>query len=308
MSYAIPLLIALGLDAWLGEPDKLWTRVPHPAVLMGRIVGATDRQFNTGGTARGRGVAALALFMAIGAGLGLIIGALPGGPLLEIALAAILLAQRSLVDHVSDVAVALNRSVEDGRAAVARIVGRDTGQMDSAQVGRAAIESAAENLSDAVVAPAFWFLVAGLPGMLVYKMVNTADSMIGYRTDRHTGFGWASARMDDLLNLIPARLTALAIAALHGGLGSWRAIAADARRHRSPNAGWPEAAMSRALGIALSGPRRYHGHLSDDPFVNPDGRSEAGPRDIHAAVLVLWRVWSALMVLTLAAALVSALG
>ena len=298
MNSAVALVIALGLDGWLGEPRWLWRHAPHPAVLMGRLVGWTDTRFNGGGPGRARGLAALALFIVVGIVVGLGIGALPGGPLWEIAVAAILLAQRSLVDHVDDVAVALRRSVVEGRGAVSRIVGRETAEMDGAQVSRAAIESAAENLSDAVVAPAFWFLVAGLPGMLVYKMVNTADSMIGYRTDRHLGFGWASARTDDLMNLVPARLTALLIAGLYGGLGQWRAIAAEARQHRSPNAGWPEAAMARALGLALSGPRRYHGVLSDDPFVNATGRRDAGPRDIHATVQVLWRVWSALVLAT----------
>lgn len=295
MSTAFGLVIALVLDAWLGEPRWLWRRAPHPAVLMGRLVGWADRRLNRGGPARAPGIAALALFVCTGAGVGLGVGALPGGALWEIILAAILLAQRSLVDHVADVAVALRRSVTDGRVAVARIVGRETSEMESTQVSRAAIESAAENLSDGVVAPAFWFLIGGLPGMLIYKMINTADSMIGYRTDRHLGFGWASARADDLLNLVPARLTALLIAALYGGLGQWRAIAFDARRHRSPNAGWPEAAMARALGLALSGPRRYHGALSDDAFVNESGRTDAGPRDVDAATLVLWRVWTALV-------------
>ncbi|MEM8956529.1 MAG: adenosylcobinamide-phosphate synthase CbiB [Pseudomonadota bacterium] len=308
MSSATALVIALGLDGWLGEPGWLWRRLPHPAVLMGRLVGWADRALNRGGPDRGRGVTALALFVAVGIGVGWSVTALPGGRLWEILLAAILLAQRSLVDHVSAVAIALGRSVSEGRAAVARIVGRETAEMDSAQVSRAAIESAAENLSDAVVAPAFCFLIAGLPGMLVYKMINTADSMIGYKTDRYLGFGWASARADDLLNLIPARLTALLIAGLYGGLGQWRAIAADARRHRSPNAGWPEAAMARALGLALSGPRRYHGVLTEDPFVNANGRLDAGPRDIHATVLVLWRVWVALILATAAIGAVALIG
>ncbi|MCV6595934.1 MAG: adenosylcobinamide-phosphate synthase CbiB [Mangrovicoccus sp.] len=307
MSSAMMLILALALDAWLGEPDWLWKRLPHPAVLMGRLIGWADKRLNPGGPGRGRGILALGLFIAVALMLAGALRMLPFAPLLEILLAAMLLAQRSLVEHVAAVALALRQSVEDGRRSVAMIVGRDTADMTPADIARAAIESAAENLSDGVVAPAFWFLIAGLPGILVYKMVNTADSMIGYRTPRHEGFGWASARFDDLLNLIPARLTALIIAALHKGLGHWSAITTEARRHRSPNAGWPEAAMARALNAALSGPRRYHGRLTQDPFVYPQGRKDLGARDIEGAVAVLWRVWWALLAMGMAAAIIAAL-
>lgn len=288
---AMLLLAALLLDAWAGEPRWLWSRLPHPAVMMGRAVAALDRGLNRGRARRARGVLAL-LLLAGGAGaLGLGLAALPFGWVAELLLAAILLAQRSLAEHVQAVAAALRVSVAEGRGAVAMIVGRDTAAMDEADVARAAIESAAENLSDGVVAPAFWFLVAGLPGILIYKAVNTADSMIGYRTPRHEAFGWAAARLDDLLNLVPARLTALMLAALGGLIPAWRDIAADARRHRSPNAGWPEAAMARALGVAVSGPRSYHGQIREFPFVNPDGRRDAGAGDVVAAVGLLWRAW-----------------
>jgi adenosylcobinamide-phosphate synthase len=168
--------------------------------------------------------------------------------------------------------------------------------MDEVAVARSAIESAAENLSDGVVAPAFWFLIGGAPGIIVYKMVNTADSMIGYRTPRYLEFGWAAARMDDLLNLIPARLTALLIA-LVGRVADWRGTIADARLHRSPNAGWPEAALSRALGIALAGPRAYDGVLQDYPWVNGTGRRPLTPEDIDATIGLLWKTWAALFVL-----------
>ncbi|WP_242652266.1 adenosylcobinamide-phosphate synthase CbiB [Limimaricola pyoseonensis] len=282
----------MGLDALLGEPKQLWDRVPHPAVLMGRAVGWLDRMLNEGGPARGRGVAACALLVIGAWWLGGLLAALPG-PFAEIAVAAVLLAQRSLVDHVRDVASALRRSLPEGRRAVAMIVGRDTQAMDEPAVARAAIESAAENLSDGVTAPAFWFLIGGLPGLLVYKIVNTADSMIGYRTPRHEGFGWASARLDDLMNWVPARLTALLIWLVSGRPGPWRDIAAEARLHRSPNAGWPEAAMARALGVALSGPRAYHGTMQDFPFVNPDGLRGIGPAAIDAAVAILWKAWAA---------------
>ena len=221
------------------------------------------------------------------------------GPVAEVTLAAILLAQRSLVDHVAAVATGLRHGLPHGRAAVAMIVSRDSAAMDRDAVARAAIESAAENLSDGVIAPAFWFAVAGLPGLLIYKMVNTADSMIGYRTPRHRAFGWAAARLDDVLNLLPARLTAALIALVHGvwRRRDWRAIAADAARHRSPNAGWPEAAMARALDVALAGPRSYGGAVQGLAWVNEGGRKPLLPRDVEAAVAALWRAWAAALAL-----------
>jgi adenosylcobinamide-phosphate synthase len=292
--------MALLLDAALGEPPWLWSRLPHPAVLMGRAVAALDQALNRGSARRVLGVVALALLVATAGGIGWIIAAVPDGGLLEVLGAAILLAQRSLADHVVAVARALRYGLAEGRQAVAMIVGRDTAAMDGPAVARAAIESAAENLSDGIVAPAFWFLVAGLPGMLIYKAVNTADSMIGHRTPRHEAFGWASARFDDLLNLIPARLTALMIALAHGWFDA-RPILRDARLHRSPNAGWPEAAMAVVLDVALSGPRSYHGVRRDFPWVWPEGRRDAGPADIDRAVTVLWRIWG-LMLAGLAAA------
>ena len=284
------LLLALVLDALMGEPRWLWSRLPHPAVLMGRAVAWADARFNTGPARRLKG-AGVMLGLALAAGLlGGVLSAL--GPVVEVIVAAILLAQKSLVDHVAAVARGLRTGLPEGRQAVAMIVSRDTAAMDESAIARAAIESAAENLSDGVIAPAFWFAVAGLPGLLVYKIANTADSMIGYRTPRHERFGWAAARLDDLLNLVPARLTALLIAASCGLLRDMRAIRADARRHRSPNAGWPEAAMARALGVALAGPRAYDGKPRDFPWVNAPGRRPLMARDIDAAIRVLWRTWA----------------
>ncbi|QYK41513.1 MAG: cobalamin biosynthesis protein [Paracoccaceae bacterium] len=297
------LIPALLLDAALGEPRWAWGRVPHPAVLMGRAVGWLDARLNIGTARRLRGVAAVAVLVLGAALLGWVIAAVPDAGLLEILLAAILLAQRSLVDHVQAVGDALRLSVAEGRRAVARIVGRDTAAMTEAEVSRAAIESAAENLSDGVVAPAFWFLVAGLPGILVYKAVNTADSMIGHRTPRHEAFGWAAARLDDVLNWIPARLTAVLIA-LTSGRTEARPILRDAPLHRSPNAGWPEAAMAVVLGVALSGPRAYNGERRDYPFVLPEGRRDAGPADIDRAVTVLWRSWAGCLAATVLLALI----
>ncbi|MGQ0566313.1 MAG: adenosylcobinamide-phosphate synthase CbiB [Gemmobacter sp.] len=298
------LLPALLLDAALGEPRWLWSRLPHPAVLMGRAVGWLDRCLNRGTARKAKGVATLVLLVIAAGATGWLVAAIPDGGLIEILAAAILLAQRSLSDHVAAVARALRLSLPEGRRAVAMIVGRDTGGLDQPAVARAAIESAAENLSDGVVAPAFWFLVAGLPGMMVYKIVNTADSMIGHRTPQYLHFGWASARFDDLLNLIPARLTAMLIALAHGWLDH-RPILRDARLHRSPNAGWPEAAMAVVLDVALSGPRSYHGQAREFPWVWPEGRRDAGPTDIDRAVQGLWRTWALIVA---ALALITAIG
>jgi adenosylcobinamide-phosphate synthase len=295
MSVAL-LLPALVLDAALGEPDWLWRRLPHPAVLMGRAVGWLDRTLNEGGQRRARGVLATVVLV-LGAGaVGAAIAAVPDAGLLEVLAAAILLAQRSLVDHVRAVADALRLSVADGRLMVARIVGRDTATLDGPGVARAAIESAAENLSDGVVAPAFWFLIGGLPGMLIYKAVNTADSMIGHRTPRHEAFGWAAARLDDVLNWVPARLTAALIAVTHGHFDR-APILRDGPLHRSPNAGWPEAAMAVVLDVSLSGPRSYHGQEQDFPWVWPEGRRDPGPAEIDAACTALWRAWAGLFAL-----------
>jgi len=221
--------------------------------------------------------------------------------------ASTLLAQRSLHAHVAGVAAALERAgLAGGREAVSHIVGRDTGALDAAGVARAAIESLAENFSDAVVAPAFWMLIAGLPGAAIYKAINTADSMIGHRTERHAAFGWAAARLDDLVNLPPARLAALLIvaAAMTGGASpasAWRAVRRDAHRHRSPNAGYPEAAMAGALGLKLSGPRSYAGVQVEDAFLG-EGRREADAADIRAALRLYRRADGLLIALVAAVA------
>ncbi|WP_428928785.1 adenosylcobinamide-phosphate synthase CbiB [Marinibacterium sp. SX1] len=300
MSGPVCLILAMALDAALGEPRWLWSRLPHPAELMGRAVGWLDQRLNRGPGLRLRGLLALAILMAGAGGLGWLLAQL--GPVVEILCAAILLAQRSLVEHVGAVADGLRRGLPGGRQAVAMIVSRDTADMDAPRIARSAIESAAENLSDGVIAPAFWFLLGGLPGILIYKAVNTADSMIGYRTPRHEAFGWASARMDDLLNLVPARLTALLIGLSHGRL-PWAAIRRDARRHRSPNAGWPEAAMARVLDVALAGPRSYDGQMRELAWVNGRARREIDAAEIDAAVSCLWRSWLAGLLLVLAMAL-----
>ena len=299
------LALALFLDALIGEPRALWSRVSHPVVLAGRLIGWLDLRLNRRGERRARGLLALAILLCAVLPPAMLLAALPGGEVLEVAGAAILLAHRSLVDHVRAVADGLRAGLPAGRQAVAEIVGRDPEALDEAGVARAAIESAAENFSDGVVAPAFWFAIGGLPGIVLYKAVNTADSMIGHRTERHAEFGWAAARLDDALNLIPARLSALVMLAAGGHLRDWRAVMSDAPNHRSPNAGWPEAATARCLGIALSGPRSYPGTpLRDEPWINPAGRREIGAEEVDAAVALLWRSWAlVLLIAVLGAAL-----
>ncbi len=302
---------ALAIEAACGYPAALFRVVRHPVVWIGALIGWLDARLNrprlSDGTRRALGVGALAIIVAaavLPAWFAARLGVLPSA-----LLAASLLAQRSLFEHVRDVAAALESGgLVGGRAAVSKIVGRDPEALDEAGVARAAIESLAENFSDGVVAPALWCAVAGLPGIAGYKAINTADSMIGHRTPRHAAFGWAAARLDDVVNLPASRLAGLWLvlaALLHrgaGGAGAWAAMRRDAGRHRSPNAGWPEAAMAGALGLRLAGPRLYGGVRVEDAWMG-DGRAEAGARDIRAA-LALYRTACALQ---LAAAVAAAL-
>ncbi len=297
----VTLFLALLLDAAMGEPRWLWAHIPHPAVMIGRIITwATDR-LNHGPARRMKGVFLVFALVAGAAIIGAAIAQL--GWMAEVIFAAILLAQRSLCDHVADVARGLRMSVAQGRRSVAMIVGRDTTHMTAPDISRAAIESAAENFSDGVLAPAFWFAVLGLPGILIYKAVNTADSMIGYKTPEFAEFGWASARLDDALNWAPARLTAVLITITFGLFDGWRDATKDAALHRSPNAGWSEAFLSRALGIAVSGPRWYHGELKQYAWVNAMGRRDANAKDIDGAVTALWKIWAVLLTITIPFAL-----
>jgi adenosylcobinamide-phosphate synthase len=306
---ALLLPFALLLDAVIGDPDWLWRHAPHPVVLMGRMIGWLDRGLNRGPDAAKRlaGIAALALLISV-AGLGAaalhwLCGQHPLGAIVEVAAVSILLAQRSLYDHVRRVYTAFtDRGIAGAREAVSHVVGRDPDALDASGICRAAIETTAENFSDGVVAPALWYLVAGLPGIAIYKAVNTADSMIGHRSSRYRAFGWASARLDDVMNGLPARLSGLftVIAApLVGGSmrAAWRIMLRDAHLHRSPNAGRPEAAMAGALGIAIAGPRVYATGPVSDPFVNGEERRDLRPPDIAdglrlfiAACSVQWLV------------------
>lgn len=283
------LVLAMILDALLGEPKWLWSRIPHPAVLMGKAVGYIDTRFNTGEQRKLPGALSFGSLVIAAYVLGVIIAAIPGS-LAEIIIGAMLLAHRSLIEHVTAVSTGLRMSLAEGRRAVAMIVSRDTRALDESAVARSAIESGSENFSDGVIAPLFWFGLLGLPGLLVYKITNTADSMIGYKTPRHLDFGWAAARFDDLLNWAPARLTALLIW-LTDRQTPWGQIAQDAALHRSPNAGWPEAAMAYKRNVALAGPRSYDGTLTDFAYVNAGGKRTLDPSDIGTTTATLWHAW-----------------
>src|SRR3954470_21055431 len=282
-------LAALLIEAVVGYPDRLVRSIGHPVGWIGRLIGALERYCNrdTAGPVQRRalGIITLLLVVTIVAVAAFVIERglllLPFGVIAVGFVASALLAQRSLHEHVADVADALEKTgVEGGREAVSHIVGRDTEALDEAGVARAAIESLAENFSDGVVAPVFWMLIAGLPGAAVYKAISTADSMIGHQNRRYQAFGWSAARLDDLVNLPASRLSALLIVAAAAVTKSASAAAAlqavrrDSRHHRSPNAGYPEAAMAGALGLALAGPRDYGGVRVDDPLIG-DGRRAA---------------------------------
>jgi adenosylcobinamide-phosphate synthase len=291
-------LCALLIEAVVGYPDRLVRSIGHPVTWIGRLIGVLERHCNSDTAQpvqrRASGIITLFLVISIVAGVAFVIERglllLPFGLVGVGFLASTLIAQRSLHEHVAGVADALEQAgAEGGRQAVAHIVGRDTEALDEAGIARAAIESLAENFSDGVVAPVLWMLIAGLPGAAVYKAINTADSMIGHRTSRYHAFGWAAARVDDLVNLPASRLSALLIIAAAAvtkeasASAAWRAVRRDARRHRSPNAGYPEAAMAGALGLALAGPRNYGGVPVDDAFMG-NGRRAAAASDIRAAL------------------------
>lgn len=274
------MALALILDAIIGDPAWLYRRIPHPVVWMGKLLHALDGVLNKENASPGntllRGGLALAILLALFAGGAWLIQEMLAGTwwglVLTGLLSSTLLAQRSLHDHVRAVATPLAlHNLPAARAALRNIVGRDVTPLDDAGIAAAAIESLAENLSDGVIAPLFWGCLLGLPGIAAYKAINTADSMIGHRTPRHLYFGRIAARVDDIANLLPARLTSVLIVIVSGSARAMRIMLRDARKHRSPNAGWPEAAMAGALDVRLSGPRSYHGVPTPEPWLNVDG-------------------------------------
>jgi adenosylcobinamide-phosphate synthase len=298
-----PLLVLVGallVDALLGDMPLLFRFVPHPVVLVGRAIAWFDIRLNreqrSERARRTRGIVTV-LVLIVGAALAgtvidLICRHVAYGWLIELVIIAVLLAQRSLFQRVHAVGAALaEKGLHAGRQEVRHIVGRDPLSLDVHGVARAGIESLAENFSDGVVAPVFWTALFGLPGLFVYKTANTMDSMIGHLSPRYRSFGWAAARFDDLLNLVPARLSGILITIAGAlvprarGLDAVRIMLRDAGKHRSPNAGWPEAAMAGALDLALAGPRRYAERVVDDPWIG-DGRARATPADLHRALIL----------------------
>jgi adenosylcobinamide-phosphate synthase len=313
-------LTAILIELAIGYPPALYARIGHPVGWFGALLHGLDQALNCTAwsfvTRRMAGIFALAFALVPIGALAFvfqrILSASLWGEAIQTLCVAVLLAPRSLREHVSSVRNALEREgLPAGRVAVSRIVGRDPRSLDACGVCRAAIESLAENFSDGVIAPLLWYLAGGLAGIVLYKAINTADSMIGHHNDHYEAFGWAAARLDDLVNLPASRLTAILIAVAAGlksTLSGRRSVATalrDARRHRSPNAGWPEAAMAGALGIALAGPRIYDGHAVNDAWLG-DGKSCATTKDLSNAVVVYDRALL-LVVLGLALAALSRL-
>ena len=312
MSVALAL-IAMVIELCVGYPEWLTRAIGHPVTWIGRFIATLDRLLNrdTAKQTRRRtaGVVALLIILAVVGSVAFIVERevlrLPFGIMAAALIGSSLIAQRSLYQHVANVASALEKGgLAAGRHAVSHIVGRDTDTLNEAGVARAAIESLAENFSDGIVAPVLWMAIAGLPGAALYKAINTADSMIGHRTPRHEAFGWAAARLDDLVNLPASRLSAvlfIAAAALSKSSSAdnaWRAVRRDAARHRSPNAGYPEAAAAGALGLSLAGPRVYDGVRIDDAMMG-DGRRDATAADIRRA-LTLYRGADAILIVLVA--------
>jgi adenosylcobinamide-phosphate synthase len=295
------LIISFGIEAVLAYPAPVFRAIGHPVSWIGALIAALDSTLNRPNASfavrRAAGVATVLLLVAGSLGVGFVLETLARtiphlGFAVAIVVVAALLATGNLDQHVRAVAAAISADgLTGGRRSIANIVGRDPETLGEAAICRAAIESLAENASDGVTAPALWFLAGGLPGMIAYKAINTADSMIGHMSEHHRAFGWAAARLDDLVNLPASRLTGLmfiAAAALVPGASAssaWRAYRRDARLHRSPNAGWPEAAMAGALGLRLAGPRSYGGVVVDDHWMG-DGRAEATAGDIDRALMI----------------------
>ena len=286
MNFCLSMLIALCIDRLFGWPDFLFRRFSHPVVGIGQLISFFERNLNkTGWSSSLRMATGLLTLIFLMMGLTilgfLIVLAIPAGTLGILVTSFLVwpfIAAKSLADHVEAVAEPLKTNdLPSARRAVSMIVGRNSDNLDSNDIARAALESLAENTSDGVTAPLFWGVLLGFPGVLIYKLVNTADSMIGYKSERYRDFGWASARFDDLINYIPARLTSLIYAIIsRNTLKVLRITLRDASQHRSPNAGWPETSVAASIGVKLSGPRIYDGIKTNDPWLNSDGRNPTG--------------------------------
>ena len=315
MVYVLIMLIALGLDRLIGWPDALYRRLSHPVVAMGWLIGTCDTYLNRSEwpdyLRRFCGVITVLILISVSGGVALSVVALLPDDMFGTVLIALIawpfLASHSLHSHVLAVARPLAAGDIDGaRFAVSMIVGRNAEKMDIAAIARAALESLAENTSDGVVAPLFWGVIFGLPGLVVYKAINTMDSMIGYRSERYRDFGWAAARLDDVVNWIPARLTGLIYVLVSPQMRySYKIMRCDAPRHRSPNAGWPEAAFAAALDLRLSGPRLYDGQMSADPWLNEKG-ADPGAGDIKEGLGLFNRLIGVIFALLVGLMVISA--
>ncbi len=312
MSYAAMMLVGLAIDALFGWPDAIYRRIGHPVTWIGALISKLERQWNTGARRRRlfTGLVTALLVIAIPAGAMMLVQIFLKPDLPGIVLGGILawpfIAAKSMHEHVEAVRAPLSDDdLEMAQSAVGIIVGRNPALLDEAGVARASIESLAENTGDGVVAPLFWGVIGGLPGIAAYKALNTLDSMIGHRTPRYEAFGKVSARLDDVANWVPARLTGLffALGALGRAPRAFRAVLRDAGKHRSPNAGWPEAAMAGALHVRLSGPRTYEGRVSDEPWIN-EAAPDPTPKDIGRALSLFRRTVLILGVALLLLALV----
>ncbi len=296
------LLLGWTLDLILGDP--VW--LPHPVVWFGRMIGWGEHRLNHGSHRMAKGAVLAISLIALVFGLWWLVRWLVANPWVLLALDAIMvfycLAGTTLIREVREVFLALDRSLDEGRRQVARIVGRDTSQLTAQEVRTATLETLAENLSDGVIAPLFWFALLGTPGMLAYKMVNTLDSMIGYRTERYRQFGCWAARIDDVANYIPARLTALLMVLASGHLSLISFVWRNGRRHASPNSGYPEAALAGALNCRFGGPHYYFGELFDKPYIGENDRPLT-TADMKTAVRIN-RTAEILMVIIVAATLI----
>jgi adenosylcobinamide-phosphate synthase len=308
--------LAFLIEGIVGYPPALFARIGHPVGWIGKLISYLDEGLNdpdaTPASNKLNGVLALgAILFAVGLPAWLMAkacNALPYGFLLNAIIATAFIAQKSLATHVGKVASALANSLVEARTEVSKIVGRDPASLDEGGVAKAALESLAENTSDGVVAPVLWYAIAGLPGLVIYKAINTADSMIGHKSEKYLNFGWAAARLDDSVNLPAARLTgALFTAAAfangqHAMHSAWASMWRDAGKHNSPNAGWPEAAMAGALGLTFGGPRNYQGEIVELPTMG-DGRAPIGVADINAGLSLYRNAMALLFVLGVIAAI-----
>ena len=288
--------LALIIERFTGYPQAVHRHISHPVVWMGELIRVLDQRLNKPGVSpaegRMRGAAALLLLIAAAFVPAYVLADILSdwrlGWFIEVLLATTLIAQKSLRDHVLDVHAALGRSLPEARRSVSMIVGRDPSQLDESGISRAALESLAENSSDGIVAPVLWYALLGLPGIAVYKAINTADSMIGHKNEKYQWFGWASARLDDLVNLPASRLTGLLFAACRPSRFKeiFAMMRRDAPKHQSPNAGWPEAAMAAALGLRFGGPRSYQGEMVELPWMG-DGRTALTRADIKSGIKLM---------------------